>query len=278
MKKSVLAIHDLSCHAASSLSVVLPLLLAAGLDTSFLPSALLSSQSDGFDNLFVRDLSRECDEIMERWKSYSLHFDCLYTGYLASESQLELVLRARSSFLSPSALIVTDPVMGDEGKLYQNLGSSHIAMMKSLCRGSSVITPNYTEALLLAGRSDGYTAETTLHEAEELATRLSSECTSSVVITSIPLSGGIYANLACDGTQVRAFTYENLHASYPGCGDMFASLLVAFLLNDESFFVSVHKAGEIASYAIRETLKEKKERREGVSVSYAVRRMLEMKF
>ena len=159
MKKSVLAIHDLSCHAASSLSVVLPLLLSAGLDTSFLPSALLSSQSDGFDNLFVRDLSRECDEIMDRWKSYSLHFDCLYTGYLASESQLELVLRARSAFLSPSSLIVTDPVMGDEGKLYQNLGSSHIAMMKSLCRGSSVITPNYTEALLLAGRSDGYTAE-----------------------------------------------------------------------------------------------------------------------
>ena len=275
MKKSVLAIHDLSCHAASSLSVVLPLLLAAGLDTSFLPSALLSSQSDGFDNLFVRDLSCECDEIMERWKSYALHFDCLYTGYLASERQLELVLKARSSFLFPSALIVTDPVMGDEGKLYQNLGVSHIAMMKKLCSGSSVITPNYTEALLLAGKIDGYGGETTLHDAEELARMLSSECGSSVIITSVPVSGGIYANLACDGTRVRAFTYEDLHAGYPGCGDLFASLLVSFLLNDESFFVSVHKAGEIASYAIRETLKEKKERREGISVSHAVRMMLE---
>lgn len=277
MKKSVLAIHDLSCHAASSLSVVLPLLIAAGVETSFLPSALLSSQSDGFDNLYVRDLSDECDEIMKRWMSYPLHFDCLYTGYLASGTQLELVQKARRSFIDGSALIVTDPVMGDEGRLYQNLDRSHIKLMKSLCRGASVITPNYTEALLLTGEEKDVKAEITLHEAQDLSFTLYREYGACAVITSLPLAGGCHANMACDGKEARAFSYEELMAHYPGCGDLFSSLLVSFLLSGESFFVSVRKSGEIANYAIKETLREGRERREGVSVSHAVRRMLEMR-
>lgn len=275
--KTCLTVHDLSCHGASSLSVVLPLLNAAHLDVSFLPSALLSTQSDGFDNLYMKPLDEECVNITKRWKEYGLDFDCFYSGWLASDGQMEFVLRLRKEFLRPEAVILTDPVMGDDGKLYQGLESAHVAMMRQLVAGSDYITPNLTEALLLLDAGPMKT-EYSRSEAEEIAMSLQRMSGADAVVTSIPLKGGVMVNAASDGSQTRFFPFEREKASYPGCGDMFASLFLSCIMHSEPFFVSVMKATRITSHAIKRTLAEGRQRREGVSVYHALKAMFSQEF
>ncbi len=270
--KSALAIHDLSCHASSSLNVVLPVLCAAGIDTSILPSAVLSTQSDGFEDLYSRPLDDECDRIMDKWAGCRLSFDCLYSGYLADHRQVEMVMRARRCFLAQDALVVTDPVMGDGGSLYQNLGQDHVDAMRSLIRGSGLTTPNLTEACLLCGRQ----VETAmrLKDAQDLCRQLNAMYGCLVVVTSVCLEGGMVVNVACDNAQVRTFPFEMVDVSYPGSGDLFASLVCAYMLHGQPFFVSVMKATRITSHAVRRTYATGRERREGIVVSYAIRDML----
>ena len=267
--KSILAVHDLSCHGSGSLNIALPVLMAGGLDVSVLPSAVLSTQSDGFSPLFVKDLETECMAILDAWKEFGFRFDALYTGYLADTGQLDIIERVRRDFLKEDALIITDPVMGDDGTLYQNLGLSHVDMMRRLARSSSVITPNATEACLLTHRE--CRAEWKKAEAEDLAAELCSLSGSSAVITSLVLEGGFSVNLASDGRDCRCFSYDMVDASYPGSGDLFASLLSVFLLGGDSFFVSVLKATRLTSHAIERTYSERRERREGVIAWYALR-------
>lgn len=266
--KSALAIHDLSCHGASSLSVSMPILLASSIDLSILPSTLLSSQSDGFEGLYCRDLGGECRRIMDVWRGYGLHFDSLYSGYLGDRGHQDLVMAARRDFLKADALILTDPVLGDGGDLYQNLTSGHVDMMRELVKGSDVITPNWTEACLLL--SAPVAQEVSVRDAEAAAGELSARSGAAVVITSVPLTGGFLANCAFDGSEARIFGFDRLQTSYPGSGDMFASLLLSFMLNGSSFFVSCRRATAVSSHAIACTLRDGRERRQGVNVAYAV--------
>ena len=54
MKKSIIILQDLSCFTKASINISLPVLEAMGADSAVLPLTLLSTQSDGFDNIYVR--------------------------------------------------------------------------------------------------------------------------------------------------------------------------------------------------------------------------------
>lgn len=268
--KTALAIHDLSCYAKSSLTVVLPVLESAAVECAVLPTAILSSQSDGFGNLYSVSQSESCHEIMERWSAEGLVFDSVYSGYLDSPRQCDLVLEAVRRFSKPGTLILTDPVLGDGLELYQTMDEEQIGAMRSLIAHASIITPNWTEAqLLVDGKAEKESCSA--HEAEEYARKLSLLSGAKVVITSVPSFPGQLVNLAYDGKEVRIFSNEMLSPSYPGCGDLFASLLLSLLLSGWAFFPAVRKAGEIATYALSVSLREGRERRMGVAVAPAIR-------
>lgn len=272
--KNALAIHDLSCYAKSSLTVVLPVLESAGVECAVLPTAVLSSQSDGFENVFSSDESSTCREIMDRWEAEGFRYDAIYSGYLASADQCELVLDSIRRFSKVGTLILIDPVMGDGLSLYQTLDESHISAMRALVGHASIITPNWTEAQLLCdGKAERDTCTTA--EAEEYARRLSLMSGSKVVITSVPSFPGQLVNLAYDRGEVRIFSNDMISPSLPGCGDLFASLLLSLLLSDWQFFPAVRKAGEIATYALSCSVREGRERRMGVRVAPAVRALAE---
>lgn len=268
--KNALAIHDLSCFSKSSLTVVLPLLEAAGIECAVLPTAVLSTQSDGFEDVFAADCSEACRGIIEKWKCLGFHFDAIYSGYLASDDQQDIVAECISSFSKPAAAVLVDPVLGDNLGLYPGLTDAHISQMRSLVGKATVITPNWTEAqLLLDGRALFESA--TIKRAEEYARGLFELSRAAVVITSVPAALGTLVNLAFDGKECRSFSNDMLSPSLPGCGDMFASLLLSLLLDDNSFFVSVRRAGEITTEALRESLRCGREKRMGVLLYPAIR-------
>ena len=117
-QKRVAAIHDISGVGKCSLTVALPIISAAGVECSVLPTAVLSTHTGGFTGFTYRDLTTDIAPIVRHWKSLKLHFDAIYTGFLGSYEQIDLVSQAFDKLKAEDTLIAVDPVMADNGKLY----------------------------------------------------------------------------------------------------------------------------------------------------------------
>ena len=57
MQKTAAAIHDFSGFGKCSLTVILPVLSAAGIACSAAPTAILSSHTGGLPNVYVQDFT-----------------------------------------------------------------------------------------------------------------------------------------------------------------------------------------------------------------------------
>ncbi len=258
---AVLAIHDLSCYSKSSLTVVLPVLEALSVETAVLPTSLLSTQTDGFDDIFIRDTSEDMKAINERFISLGLSFDGIYSGYLGSLEEIDTVLSVIEHY---DTLTLVDPVMGDDGSLYQTISREHARMMTKLVRKADIITPNLTEAGIIAELD--LPERLSMKDIKELVSVLRSLGPQKGVITSIPVEGSL-ANAAWSCDEIRLFPFEDLKVSYPGTGDLFASLLFALIAKGDSFFGSVLHATSISSLALAWSKEKGRERRLGISLA-----------
>lgn len=255
--------HDLSCYAKSSLTVVLPVLESMGIETCPLPTALLSTQTDGFDSYYFHDTTSELEGILDSWKHLSLHFDAIYSGFLGSNHQVRLIMQfiAQQRKLG-SPLVLVDPVLGDDAALYGPITDAHVEAMRMLVQSADIITPNTTEAALLLGLP--YQEQFEEQDALSWACKLALQTGARVAITSVPLSGGYAVACYAEGEQFLV-PYSPIDASYPGCGDLFASILLGNLLRKHSFQTSVIHAVTYTSLAIERTKQLGRERRLGVS-------------
>ncbi|MGM9567633.1 MAG: pyridoxal kinase, partial [Clostridia bacterium] len=132
-QKRVLAIHDISCIGKCSLTVALPIISASGAECSILPTSVLSTHTGGFENYTFHDLTDEVEPIVNHWKSLNLQVDAIYTGYLGSFRQIELMKMIFDQFRTDDSLICVDPVMGDAGKLYALFDEDFAKGMATLC-------------------------------------------------------------------------------------------------------------------------------------------------
>ncbi len=262
----VAAIHDLSGYGRSSLTVVLPVLSAMGINVCPLPTAVLSTQTSGFENYLFQDLTETMAAIIEHWKTLPLVFDSIYSGFLGSVSQIELVEDLISHFKRDDQLITVDPVMGDDGEFYGPIDSAMIEGMKNLVKRADLITPNYTEAVFLLGKA--YKKTVTVHEVVKILKDLSSFGPDKVVITSVPLEKrkGTNAVIAYEKKNNRFWKVETNHipAVYPGTGDMFASVITGRLLLGDSLPAAIDRAVNFVIHAIKNTFGHNTPQREGV--------------
>ena len=150
----VLAINDISCVGKCSLTVAQPIISACGITCDVLPTALLSTHTGGFDGYTFRDLTEDIPAILAHWKTLELKFDIIYSGYLGSIKQIQLVLSIIDDFLAENGKVIVDPVMGDNGRLYAGFTLEYIAEMRLLCKRADYILPNLTEAYYLADIPD----------------------------------------------------------------------------------------------------------------------------
>ena len=259
---AVLAVHDLSCYSKSSLTVVLPVLEALSVETAVLPTALLSTQTDGFDDIFVKDNPKEMAGILEKFNALGVSFDGIYTGYIGSVEEIGII---RSYAASSESLLLVDPVMGDGGELYKTVDEDIVKAMIKLLRKGNIITPNWTEAEIITEL--GYRKKAGQREIIDEIKVLRSLGPQKGVITGIPLESGGLGNAAWDGDEIRLFQYEDEGVSYPGSGDLFASLLFGLVMKGDSFFSSVLNATDTATYAVHMTKKSGRERRLGIMLS-----------
>ncbi|MCL2399168.1 MAG: pyridoxamine kinase [Defluviitaleaceae bacterium] len=247
-QKHVLAVHDISCIGRCSLTIALPVISAAGIVTSVMPTAVLSTHTGGFTEYTYRDLTDDMLPIADHWQTLSTSFDAIYTGYLGSQQQLDIVEELVQRFKIDDTLVVIDPVMADHGQLYKGFSHDFPQGMNKLCNCADVITPNITEALLMLSepyKEGPYTKEYIYNILE----RLSSLSTSKINSKKVVLTG---VSLETSDNEYGAATFENgdVHFSfakkipgiYHGTGDLFASVLTAALTHGHH----LNKAADIA--------------------------------
>ena len=239
--KSVIAVHDLACLGRAALTLVVPTLAAMGVQPIPLPTAILSAHT-GFPGVAVQRLDDFMPACLDHWKGLDVRADAVYSGYLASVDQVDLVkeIIAWQKAAHP-VLTVVDPAMADNGHLYTGLPQDMPTAMKRLCDGADVITPNLTEASMMLGLPYAEGPQSN----EALFHLLSGFDAGEVVITSAVLEDGTHANL-CRARGEAGFwacPYSRVDAAYHGTGDLFASVLTGALMRGEATKDAVALAG-----------------------------------
>lgn len=257
------AVHDLSGFGRCSLTVVLPVLSAMGVQLSCLPTAVLSTHTGGFKGYTFRDLTGDMRAFFHHWKKEGLQFDALYTGYLGSAEQIDLVEEFFSLFRTEDNLILVDPVMGDHGKLYSLYTPEMAQGMKRLCARADVVVPNMTEAAFLTGtefQADGHDER----YLRSLCEKLLEMGAKKVVLTGAsPVPGTVGA--AChDGTNFSVYAPCRVQAHYDGTGDLFASVLLGALLHGRTLPDSAVLAADFTRDCVEISLKNGTDSHHGV--------------
>ena len=270
MQKQVLAIHDLSCVGRCSLTVALPVLSACGIHTSALPTALLSTHTGEFTGYTCLDLTEEMRAIGDHFATLPLRFNGLYTGFLGSFAQIELVGEVLTRYRRADGLTLVDPVMADHGRLYATYTREMAEGMGELCRLADVIVPNLTEACILLDRPyDPNPDEGSVRDLlEALASRYG--C-GQVIVTGVSLGDQLWACGFCaaDGS----FSYagaQRLPQVFYGTGDVFASALMGAMLCGKSTAEAARVAVDFTHLAMLHTLDNGLPLRYGVAFEQAI--------
>lgn len=264
--KKVAAVHDLSGFGRSSLAVVIPILSTMGVQVCSLPTALLSTQTGGFAGYYFMDLSEQLEGIIKHWRKLGLEFDCIYSGFLGSPRQVQIISDFIADFSGNKPLVVIDPVMADDGKLYETMNEEMVVKMRSLIGKANIITPNFTEAAFLLGEK--YREDISIEELKGWLIRLAEMGPETVIITSAPdchvsKSTSVLAYNRQDGRFWKV-SCVYIPAHYPGTGDAFTSVLVGSLLQGDSLPIALDRGVQFITTAIRASYGYEYPRREGV--------------
>jgi len=255
MQRSVIAVHDLSCVGRCSLTVALPILSAAGINTAVIPTALLSTHTGEFTNYTHLDLSHQLLPIAQHLSMQNLHFEAFYSGYLASSIQVQKVLQIIDLLASPSTHLFVDPAFADHGKMYSLLDDTHPGQMRRLCARAHTIVPNLTEAAFLLGYA--FPGDCVSPEwISKLAKELSTLGPQNVIITGISFEHsrtGIAVYQMGMNDPFFAFAHRYKGTFY-GTGDVYASFLLAALLCGKPLLQAAELAMELTHDSIRLTL------------------------
>jgi pyridoxine kinase len=259
--KKVATINDLSGIGRCSLTAAIPILSALGVQCCPFPTAILSSQTE-FDNFTFLDITSEMESYKKAWNLLNLNFDCIYSGFLGSEEQINIVLDFAREH--KESLIVIDPVMGDNGVIYDTYTENMCNKMKELISIADIVTPNLTEACILTGNQynkynmSEYSILNTAKDISKLGP-------SKVIITGIIKENSIY-NFAYNKSNNEFFIVKSEfnNESYSGTGDIFTSVVIGLLLNNHDFKFSIEKATEFIYNAIQYTTKFKTNPKEGI--------------
>lgn len=249
--KNVAAIHDLSGIGRASLAMILPILSTMGIQVCPLPTAVLSSTTD-FENYSFLDLTDYMREYIENWKRQNLEFDCIYSGFLGSSKQVDIIEDFISYFKTENNMVVIDPVLGDNGSLYETMDDEMVQKMRQLVSKADMITPNFTEALYLLQKP--YSNEITKEEIKRYLKELSDMGPGTVVITSVPDRQGAFTSTVAYEREVDTFwkvSYKYIPAFYPGTGDAYASVIIGSLLQGDSLPIALDRGVQFVTQCIR---------------------------
>ena len=272
--KRIVSIQDVSCLGKCSLTVALPIISAMGVECSIVPTAVLSTHTM-FSGFTCKDLTDQIEPIAAHWKESGLGFDAVYTGYLASAEQIDYVCAFFDAFRQEGGLVVVDPVMADNGKLYPAFGPDFPAQMARVCAKADLILPNLTEASLLTGLP--YRTEQDEGYIKELLQALAALGSRYVALTGVSFEPDKLGVMYYDKVtgQYGSYFTQRLPASFHGTGDIFASTCVGGLTRGLPLGDALALAADYTVESIRLTLESPDANWYGVEFERAIRHLVQ---
>ena len=249
--KRVLTIQDISCFGQCSLTVALPILSAAGLETVILPSAVLSTHTGGFTGFTVRDLTDDIPGIAAHWKKENISFDAIYTGYLGSIQQINQVKDIIKTLSNPGAVSVVDPAMADNGKLYGAFNAEYVEEMKKLVYNCDITLPNITEAAFLTGIE--YRNEYDRAYIDKIFDAMAKNGAKTVVLTGVSYNDKTTGVAVYENGKYSYYEHKKLPVSSHGTGDVYASAFTGAYLQGKTVFESAAIAADYTVKCIENT-------------------------
>jgi len=254
--KNLLAVNDLSGYGKASLSLVLPIVSVMGIQVSSIPSVVLSSHA-GIDGFVMKPMDEMMEMTIKHWKKLNLKFDTVYTGFLSSDKQVQMVEKLIENVCKKGTLLVVDTVFADHGRLYSPFARINIVdSMKKLVKKADVITPNLTEACMLLGKE--YRANISLNEAKHFLEKLLELNVKSPVITGVEIAdrNDSVFTVFYDFTSSRYYFCSNkkVEGCFSGTGDTFASVLASCLTNGLTLTDAVKRAVSFTQKCLDDTL------------------------
>lgn len=273
--KRIVTIQDISCVGKCSLTVALPVISACAVEASVIPTAVLSTHT-AFNNFSFCDLTDEIDSITEIFKKENISFDAIYTGYLGSFRQLEIMERFFDEFKVDDGIIFIDPVMGDHGRLYSGFTQEFADSMAKLCSKADVIVPNLTEACFMLHEEyieSGYNEE----YIRNILKKLGELGCKNAVLTGVSLENGKLGIMAYNKENDSFFSYytEKIDASFHGTGDVFSSACVGALMRGLSLEGAIRTAANFTVEAIKASMRDENNKWYGVNFEEAIPKLIE---
>lgn len=246
----ILTIQDISCVGQCSLTVALPIISACGIECAVLPSAVLSTHTAGFTGFTVRDLADDIPAIEAHWAKEGIDFAAVYTGYLGSTQQIDMVAHIFDT-LCPEGKKIVDPAMADNGKLYPAFDQAYVDAMKTLCAKADYLVPNITEACFLAGME--YRTEYDRTYIDGLLKALVALGAKNVILTGVSYAPGKTGVVVFENGVYAYYEHEKLPNSCHGTGDIYASAFVGALMRGKSSYDAARIAADYTVSCIRAT-------------------------
>ncbi len=273
--KRVLAVHDLCSFGRCSLTAAIPVISAMGMQVCPLPTAFFSNNLT-YGEFTFHDFTDKMTGFMDRWEKLGFRYDAVYSGFLASVEQIEVVRDAARRFAShEESLVVVDPAMGDDGKLYPVFGPEYVDAMRTLVKEATLITPNFTEACFLLNEPCDMTPPSG-DKLRAMTEKLVGMGAKQVVITSVPASENEIKVVSFDSVtgEYAERTTPRIPFTTCGTGDLFTSVVTGSLLRGETLAAASALAMRFVSRVMEFTLASGSDPREGVIVEPCLKELL----
>ena len=267
--KRIVTVQDISCVGKCSLTVALPIISAMGVEASILPTAVLSTHTM-FKNFTVKDLTDQIKPITAHWKSENMDFGAIYTGYLGSFEQIDLMKEMFDEFKKENTVTFVDPAMADNGKLYPAFDEAFAKHMATLCAKADITVPNITEACFMTGME--YKTEYDEAYIRELLDKMAALGAKITVLTGVSFEEGKTGVMGYDSTTSEYYYYshDKIAVSYHGTGDIFSSTCIGAMMNYMSWKEAMAVAADYTAECIRLTLEDPSEPWYGVNFEQAI--------
>lgn len=256
------------------MTAAMPIISACGIESVPLPTGIFSAHTE-FEGFVRTDLTDRLTEITDHWKKLDMRFDCIYSGYLASLEQAEIVKRFFLDFKKSDTLCIVDPVMGDNGVFYKGIDDSFVSDMRFLCSVADIIVPNVTEACMLTG-TEIPTEQYDIEFIKELLISLRNLGTIRLVVTGVDFGDGQIGCAIYDSITGKAnmFFTPKSEGRFPGTGDVFASALTAAFMNGKDFTDAVQIAMGFTCNCVEETITAESERKYGLCFEPQIKNLI----
>ena len=264
MKKQILLINDLAGYGKVATAAMMPILSYMGHPVYNLPTALVSNTLD-YGKFNIMDTTEYIQGVFPVWKELGFRFDAIATGFMASVKQARIIAEYCKEKAQRGTTVFVDPIMGDEGKLYNGVTEETVESMREMIGVADLIFPNYTEACFLTDSSFKEQG-VTLEEAFDLTDRLRKMGSRSVLVTSMVIDGKhAVAGFNRESGEHFVLHYDEIPVHFPGTGDMFSAILIGRLLSGNQLKESTRHAMD-ALYKLIECNKDNVDKNCGIPV------------